>query len=62
MEHPTHHEIQVAAFYIWQNDGEKIPGEDLRDWFEAEMMLKHLRRPKHPRKHRWTDRGAQYKE
>jgi hypothetical protein len=46
MNHPTHHEIQVAAYLIWEKDGAKIPGEDLRDWFEAEMMLKHLRRPK----------------
>ena len=36
---PTHEEIAVAAYFIWQENGE-VEGEDWRNWFQAELRLR----------------------
>lgn len=36
---PTHNEIKQEAHRLWILNGEKM-GDDWRDWFEAELILK----------------------
>jgi hypothetical protein len=38
MNPPTHHEIQVRSYFLWEKYGAEIPGEPLRDWIEAELF------------------------
>jgi hypothetical protein len=36
---PTHHQIAVRAYQIWEDKG-RPDGSDREDWFEAERLLR----------------------
>jgi hypothetical protein len=40
MTKPTHEQIAVRAYFLWQDAGEP-EGEDIRFWMIAEMEMMH---------------------
>jgi hypothetical protein len=36
---PTHHEIALAAYSIWEKEG-RVQGREMEQWLQAEVLLR----------------------